>query len=142
MRENHNRALIAAAPGPLMDGLKAVLTTFPQLKNIDSISDVPTLLNLVTERHPNLILLDFDCVASGTAALLEQSTVRSPDTKYVILVDDVDEHRTVETVENAIIIFKGSSPLGLFAAVAVLLPPQGAENSGKQAHYSKGESQP
>jgi DNA-binding NarL/FixJ family response regulator len=127
MRASLISALIAATPGPLMDGLKALLATIPQIENIESISDFPTLLGLVAERRPNFVVLDFDLADNELATLLEQTRVQSLTTRYIILVDNVDEQRRAEAVRTASVLFKGSSPLELYAAVEMLLSPEKAD---------------
>jgi DNA-binding NarL/FixJ family response regulator len=128
MSTNRKLAFIAAAPGPLMDGLKALLTTIPRIRKIESIGDVPTLLGLVAERRPSFVLLDFDLAPNEIAALLEQTRIQSPDTRYIILVDSVDEKRMAEMARTVTVLFKGSSPLELAAAVEMLLQPERREN--------------
>jgi DNA-binding NarL/FixJ family response regulator len=127
MKASSKTAFIAAAPGPLMDGLKGLLMTISQIEEIEPISDFPALIGLVAERHPSLVVLDFDLVANEITDLFEQCRIQSPKTRYIILVDTVDEKRIAEMARTATVLIKGSSPPELSAAVEMLLQPERRE---------------
>jgi DNA-binding NarL/FixJ family response regulator len=129
MKANLKLALIATPPGPLRDGLKALLATIPQIEHIESIGDASSLAQLVAERRPSLVVLDFSLVASEIATLLRQTEARSPATQYILLVNNVDEQQKAALAHAGTIFLKGVSPIELFSTVEKMLAFDGGENS-------------
>lgn len=117
MNSNGNLVLVAMASGPLMDSLKALLNTIPQIEHVISIDNATTLLHMVAEYRPRLVLLDFDSFAAEIGNILEQTRVQSLDTYYIILLDSVEEQHRVEMTGDVTVLLKGSSPTELFSAV-------------------------
>lgn len=118
---NGNVAFVTTAPGPLMDSLKALLNTIPQIEQVIAIDNATTLLHVIAGYRPRLILLDYDYVAAEIGKILEQTRRQSLDTHYIILVDSIEEQHRVEMTEDVTVLFKGSSPAELFSVVENLL---------------------
>ena len=120
---NGNVVFVTTAPGPLMDSLKALLSTIPQIEQVISLDDATTLLQMVAETRPRLVLLDYDSVAAEISNILGQTRMQSPDTHYIILVDSIEEQHRVAIAKDVTVLFKGSSPTKLFSAVENVLSP-------------------
>jgi DNA-binding NarL/FixJ family response regulator len=120
---NGNVVFVTTASGPLMDSLKALLSTIPQIEQVISLEDATTLLHVMAEYKPRLIVLDYDSVTSEIGNILGQTRMQSPDTHFIILVDSIEEQHRVEMAEDVTVLLKGSSPTKLFSAVENVFSP-------------------
>jgi DNA-binding NarL/FixJ family response regulator len=110
-------ALIIAAPSPLQDGLLALMTTFSQINAVFVAEDASLALRMVKDHRPNLILLDIHL--PGSMAVLEQIKNQWPQTRCIVLVDNVEQEREVKEADA--VLLEGFSPSLLLTTIENLL---------------------
>ena len=114
-------ALIIAAPSPLQDGLLALMTTFSQINAVFVAEDASLALRMVKDHRPNLILLDIHL--PGSMTILRQIKNQWPQTRCIVLVDNVEQEREVKEADT--VLLEGFSPSHLLDTIdAVLAPPE------------------
>ena len=110
-------ALIIAAPSPLQDGLLALMTTFSQINAVFVAEDASLALRMVKDHRPNLILLDIHL--PGSITVLEQIKNEWPQTRCIVLVDNVEQEREVKEADA--VLLEGFSPSLLLTTIENLL---------------------
>jgi DNA-binding NarL/FixJ family response regulator len=115
-------ALIVARLGPLCDGLRALLTAIRRIKTIAQVDDLPAALPVVAEHRPALLLVDCNPANHETCTLLEEIKVRSPESRIVILAEDVRQQAIAQAVGADAVLLKGAPAEELFAMLEGLLP--------------------
>lgn len=131
-------ALIAARPGPLQEGLQALLKTLPQIDRVDQVYDLAAAYRAITGGHPDLVLLD-----TGLADRAAFSLVRDVKTAgrqshcLLVLVDTVRQQEEAESAGADIALPQGCSAAKLIAAIEDLArrrthrDRQGLDKEGK-----------
>jgi len=122
MKENSASALIVAKPGPLRDGLHALMTTMSQIGNTYNADDVPSALNMTAEDCPVLVLMDAGPNGSDARMAVWQIKARCPQTRCVFLANDVQQRREAEAAGADAALLKGISTEKLVATIVGLLP--------------------
>jgi DNA-binding NarL/FixJ family response regulator len=122
-------ALIVVKPGPLRDGLQALLIAMPQVDAVEQMCDVSSALEAALERPPALVLLDSGLAGSGIRPTLRQAKARWPQARSIFLADSVQQQCEAETVGADAVLLKGTPPERLVATIVRLLSQHG--NSGE-----------
>lgn len=115
-------ALIVAKPSQLREGLQAMLTSIPQLKQVSQVDDVPSALRMVARHSPALVLLDFDLSSSDLLAVtLKQIKATRPQSQCIALVHNEQEYQLAKTAGADVVLMKGVPATQLLAIVKELL---------------------
>ena len=122
-------ALIVAKPGPLRDGLQALLIAVPQVDAVEQICDLSSALEMSFERSPALVLLDSGLAGSGIRPAVRQAKARWPQARSIFLADSVQQQCEAEAVGVDAVLLKGTLPERLVATIQGLLSQHG--NSGE-----------
>jgi len=77
--------IVVGAPGRLREGLILVLSLFPCLQVAGLAEEQRAALDLLTEKPPDLVLLDSDLPGGGALALLKELKTRRPQTRCLFL---------------------------------------------------------
>jgi len=112
-------ALIIAEPGPLRDGLQAMLSSIPAVESIKLADSVSTALNMRDDDPPDLVLLDGSSFNNKTPSVIADIAAYWPNTKCMILVDDIPHARELAGAGN--IVVKGLPAAELFVKIEGLL---------------------
>ncbi len=115
--------LIVAKQGPLRDSMRALVTTLPRIEIIDETDDTSTALDVVSQHHPDLVLIDGNFQAEDIWVFLRQIRKRSPRTRRLMLADTVGEKQEIEAPGTEAIYLKGAPPGELVAHIERLLLP-------------------
>jgi DNA-binding NarL/FixJ family response regulator len=118
--------LIVSRPGPLADGLRALLTAIPRVTAIRQVNDIPAALPLLVERHPVLLILDSHLPTEAACTILNDIKVLSPETRTLILADDVRQEDAAQAAHADAVLLKGAPAEALFATIVSLLPYEDA----------------
>jgi DNA-binding NarL/FixJ family response regulator len=110
-------ALIVVAPGPLQDGLLALMTTYDPISAVFVAEEASLALRIVKDHRPNLILLDINLPKAQM--VLEQTKSRWPQTHCIALASDVEQERAIKGADAVLI--EGFSPSHLLATIEDLL---------------------
>lgn len=122
MGETFASALIVAKPGPLRDGLRALLTAMPQIGAVDMASDVPSALRTVFEHSPTLVLLDSDLTNGEVWLTVRRAKAKWPQAWCIFLANDLQQHQEAEAAGADAVLLKGFPPARLVAMIVRLLP--------------------
>ena len=125
MAENLILALIVGSPGPLRDGLAALLTTIPCISTVRQADDTPSALQVVTESYLDVVLLDAFLSGEGDWAVLRDIKARSPRTRCIVLVDSGRQQREARAAGADAALLKGFPARSLVATIERLLPTPG-----------------
>jgi DNA-binding NarL/FixJ family response regulator len=117
------RVLIVAKPGPLRDGLQALVGALPRVRPAEH-DDVESALRNGNRRGKvALVLLDAGLVGDGMGAALRSMKGKWPQARYIALVDDVRQHHSAAMAGADIVLMKGFRPSRLVETIVRLLPP-------------------
>lgn len=124
MKENSASALIVAKPGPLRDGLHALMMAMPQIGNTYNADDVLSAVNMTAEHCPVLVLMDAGPNGSDARMAVWQIKARCPQAQCVFLANDVQQRQEAEAAGADAALLKGASAEKLVATIVGLLPRQ------------------
>jgi DNA-binding response OmpR family regulator len=109
--------LIIAAPGPLQDGLLALMTTSSQISAVFVAEEAILALRMVKDHRPKLVLLDIHLLEAQM--VLKRIKSQWPQSQCIVLVDSVEQEREVKEADAVLI--EGFSPSHLLATIEELL---------------------
>jgi len=108
--------LVIGEPGPLWDGLHALLMTIPHVETVTLIHDLPAAFDKLVDPYPVLVLAD--CLRSGDRrAALAQIHARWPQTPCIILVNDSQQQYITDYAGADAVLFEGMPAAKLVAAI-------------------------
>ncbi len=119
------KGLIVAKPGRVCDGLQALLTAIPEIGCVEQMDEASSVPRLITERRPDLVLLEFSLTAEELSTILKRIKAESPQTRCLVLADDAQEKRVAEASGADEILIKGFSAQRLIETVRRLCGGQG-----------------
>jgi len=127
MREtSHVKTVLVGRPGPLRDGLHALIDTIPEVEVVGEASDASAMQQLVAALQPGLVLLDTDLFGDADWTVLEWIKAEWPETRCLALAETGEQHEEAEAVEADAVLFKGSPAARLVETIVDLLPEGGA----------------
>lgn len=113
--------LLVVEPGPLADGLLAVLASTPGLEVCGRVDSLGASSNHWARPAPSEVLLDagsHDLDLAATIALIRSLW---PGTKCLVLADDVAQHRAAQRAGADAVLLKGCKPSELVLTVESLI---------------------
>ncbi len=108
--------LVVAKPGLLRVSLVAVLTSAPEINVIAEADDLRLALSILEQQHPDLILV-VDSLNDQDWLALRQIKLQFPQTRRVVLVDNVKQKQALESPCAEAVLLKGAPTSNLFAAL-------------------------
>ena len=114
-------ALIATRPGPLQNGLVALMTTMPQVNAVIVAEEAASALRMIADHLPSLVLLEMALPGEGTGTVLKQIKATWPLTRCIVLANDVRQQQEAEAAGADIVLLKGFPAAKLIAAIERLL---------------------
>jgi DNA-binding NarL/FixJ family response regulator len=127
MTANQVSALITARPGPLREGLQALMIAMPQIGTVHEADDVRSAMQMGLEYQPVLVLLDADLAGGETWLAVRRARARWPQSRCVFLANDVQEQQAAEAAGADAALLKGFPAARLVAVLVSLLPMAQAE---------------
>jgi len=82
-------ALIVANSVQLRERLQTLLKTISRIGTVFQVHDAPWALKRIAECHPALVLLDYKLANNDIQSVVRQIKIESPQTRCVILIDDI-----------------------------------------------------
>jgi DNA-binding NarL/FixJ family response regulator len=114
-------ALIVARPGPLREGLEALLSGVPEIEQVEEADDLPSALGIAHRRTPDLILLDSSVIDGDVHVSIGRVREKWPGARCIHLADDIKQRDQAEAAGTDVALLKGFSAAGLAATVVRLL---------------------
>ena len=115
-------ALIVARPSRIRDGLRALLKAVPEIGGVFQANDGPSALNIIVERQPALVLLDFKLANNDIQNIARQIRAESPQTRCIIIVDNNRQRWMAKVADVDSVLLRGFSAEELFTTIEELLP--------------------
>lgn len=106
-------ALIAVVPGTLQNGLMALMTTAPLISTLLVAEEASSLSRMVKDHRPALIVMDMDF--PDAQMLFKWIKSSWPLTRFILLVDSVEQTKEVENADAVLI--KGFTAEKLFEVI-------------------------
>jgi DNA-binding NarL/FixJ family response regulator len=125
MMTDYTLALIVAQPGPLPDGLRALLIAMPQVDAVKEVCDLSSALGMAFKRAPTLVLLDSGLAGSAIWLAVRQVKAKWPRARCIFLADGVQQQYEADAAGADAVLLKGVLPSRLIATVVRLLPRRG-----------------
>jgi len=122
-------ALIVAKPGPLRNGLQAVMTTMPQIEILAETTDPSALLRMGAEMQPDVVLLDASLPEEQVWPALRHIRENWYQTRSIVLVEDSQQQQKAQAAGADVVLIKGYPAAKLIAAIEGLLPHAEEENA-------------
>jgi DNA-binding NarL/FixJ family response regulator len=116
------KTVLVGRPGPLRDGLHALIDTIPEVEVVGEANDASATQQLVAALQPGLVLLDTDLFGDADWSVLEWIKAEWPETRCLALAETGEQHEEAEAVEADAVLFKGFPAARLVEAIVDLLP--------------------
>jgi DNA-binding NarL/FixJ family response regulator len=114
-------ALIAAPPDSLRYSLHALLARLPQIDAVEGVEDTRSLLVIVTDQQPKLIMLDVELLAGEARSMLRLIKAAAPHAHCVALVDTIEQQQALQGALVDLVLLKGYPAGELFNRIERLL---------------------
>ena len=121
---NRTLALIVASPGPLREGLRAVLTALPYLDDVLEVDNIAAAVSLSSSCTPALVLLSTSSDGSNTPEGCQLIKSYWPDSPCLALVDTVALESVAGAAGADLVLVKGVRPDTLLGRIEKLLAKQ------------------
>ncbi|MBN2007655.1 MAG: response regulator transcription factor [Anaerolineae bacterium] len=113
--------LVLAKPGPLRDSLVTLAMAIPQVEAVSQAENATVALRMIESQRPALVILDMTFLeAEGWGALLKLWAAH-PKTRWVMLVDDVQQQAQVQAAGVHTALLKGVPAIRLSTTIESLL---------------------
>ena len=120
-------ALIAASPDSLRYSLHALLSGLPSIAAVQSVEDTRSMLTVLTNAQPQLVVLDVNLLRHETRPLLALIKAIAPQTRTVVLVDTIEQQQALQAASADMVLLKGYPAAELFASIERLLAQNGPD---------------
>jgi DNA-binding NarL/FixJ family response regulator len=108
--------LIVAKPGPLREGVQALVGAMPQVGTVCELDDLSSTLAADVDHTPDLVVLN--CGKGVVWAMIEQVRVRWPRSRCVTLVGSVEQQREAESAGVDAVVLNGLPAHKLLRTIA------------------------
>jgi DNA-binding NarL/FixJ family response regulator len=113
--------LIVAKPGPLRDGVQALVGAMPQVGTIRKINDLSSTSLAAIEGYPELVLLNCGMGCGLIGAMVAQVKARWPRARCLTLVGSVEQQREAESSGADAVVLNGLPARKLLKTIAGVL---------------------
>lgn len=113
--------VLATGSRTLAIGLSALLLSIPPITRVDVVSDVESLLSVVIEKKPMLVIVDTPLLGQRLNETKRELRLASPYALHVLLSDSVTEFRELVYHSQELVIVKGTDPARLARSLEILL---------------------
>jgi DNA-binding NarL/FixJ family response regulator len=114
-------ALIVARPGPLRNGLQALMTTMPQIEILAETGDASALLRMGAEMQPDVVLLDASLPQEQVLPALRHIKEEWCQTRSIVLVEDSRQQQEAQAAGADVALLQGHPAAKLIATIEELL---------------------
>jgi DNA-binding NarL/FixJ family response regulator len=132
MNSQSPKALIVTHSIVLQQGLSALLESLPEIMKVTAMKEISSAYAWIETHQPKLVLLDYRITRKDTKFVLAKVQELCPETRRVLLMDDVQEADWVPRYADAILI-KGIPPQAVAALLSSVLSTKGNESEPNPA---------
>lgn len=115
-------ALIVARPGPMRDGLHALVTAMPQIDAVKEADDISSALELAFAGWPALVLMESTPSGKDVWITVRRVKARWPMARCIVLASNVQQHQEAEAAGADVVLLQGFPAGRLVTAIVGLLP--------------------
>lgn len=105
--DSRTSALIIAQSAQIRDSLLVLLRATRQIEAVHHAEDGPSALAMESEIQPVLVLVDYDTTLADLATELSQLRATWPQARYLVLLDDEQDLRPVQSAGADALLVKG-----------------------------------
>ncbi|MBN1979050.1 MAG: hypothetical protein JW918_16740 [Anaerolineae bacterium] len=120
MAKNGATVLIVARPGPLRDGMQALVSAISQVETAYAVNDLSAALPDMGG-WPDLVLLACEVRRGAVGSMVEQARARWPRARCITLVGSVEQQREAELAGADAVALNGLPPQKLLKKIAGML---------------------
>lgn len=113
--------MILANPGPLREGLHALMFAMPQIGSITEVSDLQAALGTTNEQFPSLVILDAELTRGDVLDAIRLIRATWSQARCIFLANDVRQQAEAESAGVDAVLLKGVSPASITETVGRLL---------------------
>jgi DNA-binding NarL/FixJ family response regulator len=118
-------AVIVVRSRPLLKGVHTLLTSIPGIEIASEADDVTSVLDLVNERHPDLVLFDAVLLDNQLWKTLREIKVQWPQIRCIVLTDEDGQGQRARAVQADAVLQKGMPAAAFVRVIEDLLPERG-----------------
>lgn len=118
--ENGATVLIVARPGPLRDGVQALVSAMSQVEAVCEADDLSAALPEV-DGCPDLVLLACEVRKGAVGSMVGQARARWPEARCITLVGSVEQQQEAESAGADAVALNGLPPQKLLKKIAGML---------------------
>jgi DNA-binding NarL/FixJ family response regulator len=118
---NKKVVIILANPGPLRDGLHALMFAMPQIGSITEMNDLQMALGTTSEQLPSLVILDAELTRGDVLDAMQLIKATWSQARCIFLANDVRQQQEAESAGVDAALLKGVPPISITATVVRLL---------------------
>lgn len=107
MAENRALTLIVGRPGPLRDGIEALLASVPQVKIVGKVGLISKALSIAAEHPLDLLLLDAGLPGDEACRMLQVCRHQHPGLRCIALADNEEQESAVKGSGADAVLLKG-----------------------------------
>lgn len=107
MEESRALVLIVVRPGPLRDGVEALMTTVSRIEIVGKVESASSALRLVVGCRPDLLLLDAGLSGDESWNLLMDCQKEHPGLRCIVFADDTEQVRESRAAGADAVFLKG-----------------------------------
>jgi DNA-binding NarL/FixJ family response regulator len=107
MEENRALVLIVVRPGPLRDGVEALIATASRIEIVGKVESASSALRLVLSCRPDLVLLDAGLAGGEISTVLTRCRRAHPGLRSVVFADDAEQVREGRAAGADAVFLKG-----------------------------------
>lgn len=115
-------AVIIAPPGPLRDGLHALMRALPQVSRVWAAGDVCAVPLPGPDPEPVLVVLDGDQPGENVGWMVRRARGRWAQASMIVLVGTAKQQQEAEVAGADSVLFQGLPARRLIAVIVRLLP--------------------
>jgi DNA-binding NarL/FixJ family response regulator len=113
--------LVIAKPGPVREGLQAVLSAIPNMEAAESACFGPTILDQLKSLEPDLVIMGPSLSVDEASVIVWESKKQWPGTCCIAIVNSPREQYVLEAAGADAVLIEGSPAALLSAAIKALL---------------------
>jgi DNA-binding NarL/FixJ family response regulator len=127
MTQQGASVLIVAKPGPLREGLGALMSAIPQINRIDEVDSASLALAMVREQPPAVVLLGTFSLGDEIWRILRQIKAQWPRIRCVVLAENEQQGCEAQAAGADAVLLNGFPAARLVSTIQSLLL-EGKEN--------------
>lgn len=121
MTKSHPLILIMVSPGPLRDGLYALMRTIPRADIVNNPNGADPFLLMEAKLQPDLVVLDANLPGNEDWIVLRQVKETWSQSRCLVLTDNAQQRHEAEFAGAEVVLPKGFRAARLFETIQGLL---------------------